>query len=290
MPWRIRQEPSLKQIIIKETHHKRSMHDMLPPAFPKFRACLTRAARVMFILLVIIAARGPAQAETLRVGVEGSYPPFNYFDVNGRLTGFDVEIALAICQELQRHCRFVLSDWTEIIDGLEQERYDVIIASLSITEERKKRVLFTDSYYSNALRYVARKDRPASKDLKSSLVDARITVAEGSLAASYARKHHGHHSVIRATEGQEAAFVQLLLGNTDFVLSDALPTHKWLQSQDGQCCEFVSPPIQADEGIGMAVRKDDVVLRDKLNAALDRIIANGTYDAINRRYFPFSIY
>ena len=120
-----------------------------------------------------------AGAQTLRIATEGAYPPFNMKNAAGELTGFDVEIAKALCAEMKRECTIVAQDWDGIIPGLVNNKYDAIIASMSITPERKQTIDFTDRYYSNYISIVAPKDAGLSQDdLASKTVGAqRATIA-----------------------------------------------------------------------------------------------------------------
>ena len=101
---------------------------------------------------------GAAQADKIRIATEGAYPPFNMKNTKGELTGFDVEIAKALCEQMKADCEIVAQDWDGIIPGLLAKKYDAIIASMSITAERQKKVSFTDPYYSNYLRFIAKKN------------------------------------------------------------------------------------------------------------------------------------
>src|SRR5665648_234677 len=119
------------------------------------------AKSLMFAAMLaagLIAAGSGAQAQdTIKVATEGAYPPFNGKDAAGELFGFDLDIAKALCDEMKAKCEIVAQDWDGIIPGLEAKKYDAIAASMSITDERKQKVDFTDRYYSNYLRIVTKK-------------------------------------------------------------------------------------------------------------------------------------
>jgi polar amino acid transport system substrate-binding protein/arginine/ornithine transport system substrate-binding protein len=120
----------------------------------RFKKLTTALALGVFAL-----GLGTAQAdEKLRIGVEGAYPPFSWKEADGTLKGFDIDIAVALCEKMGRECDLVEQDWDGIIPALLAKKYDAIIASMSITEERKKRVDFTGKYYNTPARFVAAKD------------------------------------------------------------------------------------------------------------------------------------
>lgn len=231
---------------------------------------------------------GAAQAETLRIATEGAFPPFNTIDQNGVPQGFDVDIAHALCAEMKVECEIVTQDWDGIIPGLLARKYDAISASMSITPERQEAVDFTDPYYSNKLRYVA----PKGKDIDitaAGLKGKTIGAQRATISAEWIEKNLTDVDV-KLYGTQEEAFLDLANGRLDVVLNDAYVTYDWLKSEAGQGFEFKGEPVFDDDKIGIAVRKGDDDLRTKLNAALAAIRANGTYETINAKYFPFSIY
>src|SRR5690554_3448388 len=120
-------------------------------------------------------------AEKLRIGTEGAYPPFNLIDNDGNVVGFDLDIAHALCEKMQVECSVVTSDWDGIIPALNAKKFDFLIASMSITEERKMAVDFTNHYYSNGLQFIAPKKSDFKVDaegLKGKVIGAqRATIA-----------------------------------------------------------------------------------------------------------------
>jgi len=238
------------------------------------------------VLGVFVAGSAHA-ADKLRIGTEGAYPPFNQIDATGAVIGFDIDIAAALCNEMQVECEFITQDWDGIIPGLLAKKYDAVVASMSITEERMKAVAFTDPYYSNKLRYVAPKGSDIDvKDLKGKSVGAQ----RATISASYLEDNLGDDVSIKLYDTQENAYLDLESGRTDVVLADMLVTYEWLQKGAGEKFEFVGEEVNIDDSIGIAVRKEDDELRERLNKALAAIVADGTYEKINAKYFPFSIY
>ena len=226
-------------------------------------------------------------ADTLRIGTEGAYPPFNQINSDGDLVGFDIDVAKALCAEMKTECTFVTQDWDGIIPGLLARKYDAIVASMSITEERKKAVEFTDRYYSNSLRYIAKKGSGLDvSDLKGKAVGAQ----RATISASWLEDNLSDTVRIKLYDTQEAAYLDLAAGRTDTVLGDMLVNYEWLNSDAGQGFEFVGESFNRSDEIGIAVRKGEDDLREKLNAAIKAIIADGTYAKINAKYFPFNIY
>lgn len=238
---------------------------------------------------LVVAGSAAAEAkDVLRIGSEGAYPPFNMIDKDGKLTGFDIDIANALCAEMKVECVFVAQDWDGIIPGLLAKKYDAIVASMSDTPERRKAVAFSNKYYSNMLRFAAPKGtalKPTEEGLKGKTIGAQ----RATIAAQYAKEHF-KGAEAKVYDTQENAWLDLAAGRTDAVLADMYVAYEWLNSADGANFAFLGEPIDIKDHIAIAVRKQDKELVKKLNAAIDAIRANGTYAKINAKYFPFDIY
>ncbi len=259
----------------------------------KLKIAMT-AASVLFGALL---AMSPAQAEEplkLRIATEGAYPPFNAVDTSGQLIGFDVDIAKALCEEMKAECELVAQDWDGIIPGLLAKKYDVIIASMFITEERKQKVAFTKPYYKAAMTYVMKKGGDVSVLEKSDLGGKAVGVQAGTTQATFAEAMHPQAD-LKQYPSQDEVNLDLAGGRLDMQIGDLVPMLEWTQkTKDGECCELVGKPITdpkfVGEGVGMAVRQEDNALREKLNAALDAIVANNVYKKINDKYFSLDIF
>ena len=227
-------------------------------------------------------------ADKLKIGTEGAYPPFNLIDASGKVGGFDVEIAQALCAKMGAECEVVTSDWDGIIPALNAKKFDFLAASMSITEERKQAVDFTDAYYTNKLQFIA----PKSSDLKAdkaSLKGKVIGAQRATIAGTWLEDNLADTVEIKLYDTQENAYLDLSSGRLDGILADTFVQWEWLKSDAGQSFEFKGEPVFDNDKIGIAVRKNDP-LRERLNKALAEIVEDGTYKKINDKYFPFSIY
>ncbi len=252
--------------------------------------CVGAALMLLAIGSSVAAAR---DWDTVRIGTEGSYPPFNYVGPDKALKGFDVDIARALCREMQVTCTFVVQDWEGLIPGLLAHKFDAIVASMSITDERRKVVAFTDKYYLAPARFVVRKDAGIS-DVDPRAMEGRTIGAQAStIQASYLEEEYGG-SDIRLYQTEEEATRDLKAGRLDAVFGNSVVLYGWLSKEGADCCAFTGPSYSDPEhfglGAGIALRKEDGDLKAKFDKALDAILADGTYKKINDKYFPFSIY
>lgn len=244
--------------------------------------------------IALATLTGAASAEMkIRVGTEGAYPPFNFKDSSGELKGFDIDIAKALCAQMNAECTFVAQDWDGIIPALLAKKYDAIIASMSITEERKKKVDFSDKYYSSPAKFIVDK-KSGIKDVTAAGLKGKTIGAQGSTIHSNYLEDKYKGSKIKLYKTQDDANADLASGRLDAILADSAVLLEWLKKGDGKCCEFTGPgfndPKYFGVGAGIAVRKGDDKLRDAFNKAIAAIRANGTYQKINKKYFPFDIY
>lgn len=234
-----------------------------------------------------------AENDSIRIAVEGAFPPFNYVDSNNQLQGFDVDIAKALCETAKLKCEFVIQEWTAMIPNLLDNKYDAIISSMSMSAERRKKVAFTQKYYDSPTVFIARKKSDIAGTSADDLKKLRLGVTAATSQESYAKKFYGgvETTVFQASPD---LYKGLADGKVDIILEDKLAVYDWLaNTKAGSCCEFKGADIKNTEyfgdGAGIAVRPSDKELLAKLNAALEAIQADDTYDTINAKYFPFSI-
>ena len=253
---------------------------------------------ISILTLLTALAFGPIVSagdwDKVRIGVEGAYPPFSFVTASGELQGFDIEIARALCDEIGAECTLVQQDWDGIIPALLARKYDAIIASMSITEERKKKVAFTNKYYSTPAKFAQAKG--AGIDISAEgLKGKTVGVQRATIHDNFVTSTFGDAVDIRRYGSQDEAYLDAVAGRLDLLLADSVAmADGFLNTPDGEGWEFVGPgftdPEFFGDGAGIAVRKNNQDLVDKLNAAIDAIRANGKYQEINDKYFEFDVY
>lgn len=255
---------------------------------------LVLAVATTALALGLGAGAQAADWSKVRIGTEGAYPPFNYTDNTGNLVGFDVDIAKALCAAMEVECTFVVQDWDGIIPGLLAKKYDAIIASMSITEERKKAVAFTDKYYNTPAMFVA--PEGANIDItKEGLAGKSVAVQRATIHENFLRDNFGDVVDVRAYATQDEANMDLVAGRVDLVLADSVALDDGFLSTDaGNGFAFTGPgfsdPRWFGDGVGIAIRKGDDELVEVFNKAIAKIRSDGTYKTINDSYFEFDAY
>jgi lysine-arginine-ornithine-binding protein len=252
------------------------------------------ALRVFALVCAVFVGRAATLAEPLkiRIATEGANPPFSTIDSSGALEGFDVDIARALCAKLEADCEIAAQDWDGIIPALLARKYDAIIASLNITEDRKRVVAFTKPYYHSPGAFVVRKGT-VSQDLSPKALSGKsIGVQTATNHAAFLEDKYSR-SIVRLYNTPADAYRDLAAGRVEYVMYDKLAAYDWLKTPEGQCCEM-TPGELGDasyfgSGVAIALRKGDEALVQRFNTAIDGIVADGTYAKINAKYFPFPI-
>jgi polar amino acid transport system substrate-binding protein len=228
----------------------------------------------------------------IRFLTEDDYPPFNFTGASGRLDGFNVDIARAICIELAVPCTVQARRWDTIVAALEAGQGDAIAASLAVTPESRERLSFTDAYFRSPARFVGRNAGPA--ELPATLAGRKIAVVAVTAHEAFLRATFPNASVL-AKPTDEAAREGLKTAEADLLFGDGVALAFWLNgSSSGGCCRFVGGPFLETryfgEGIAIAVRPRDALLRQAIDFALFRLWEKGTYADLVRRWFPVNPY
>jgi len=242
--------------------------------------------------------RRPERPDTSRVSLirfmtEVDYPPFNFAGPDGNPVGFNIDLARMICDELKVPCTMQMRRFDTLIDALNENRGDAAIASMAVTAETRERVDFSDPYYRPVGRFVAR--RPASGEAVAEPLDGKkIAVAAGTAHEEYARTLFTEAEVRRFASA-EAAREALRRGEVDLLFGDGFALAAWLNGSDSAgCCRFVGGPFTESrifgEGVGIAVKRGNDILRQAFNWALFRLWENGKFSELWLRYFPVNPY
>ena len=245
-------------------------------------------------LLLCTSAAQAKDWQKVRVAIEGAYPPFSQTTPEGKLVGFDVDIAVALCEAMGAEPVLVAQDWDGMIPGLLARKYDTIIASMSITEERMQKVDFTKKYYQTPAKFMIKKGLIEDFSMEA-LKGKVIGVQRETVHDKYLTDVYGKNVEIKIYGSLDEAYLDVEAGRIDIVMADSVALMEGFLGKDkGMNYGFIGPdmvePQGVGPGIGAAVRKQDGDLKQKLNEAIDTIRANGTYEKIQNKYFNFNVY
>ncbi|HSH43069.1 MAG TPA: transporter substrate-binding domain-containing protein [Arenicellales bacterium] len=239
-------------------------------------------------LAALLTVATASAADPLKVGIAAEpYPPFTYKSADGSWTGFEVELAGAVCGEAGLDCEITPTAWSGIIPALNSGKIDMIMTSMSITEERDKVIDFSDPYYYTRGAYVASADMDL--EVPDGLDGKILGVQAATTHAAFAREALGNSGVeIKIYDTQEQANRDLLAGRVDVVLADQIPMAEFVERDEAAGYEIkeMAPKHPAfGEGIGIGLREDDDEIEDKLNAAIETVLGNGTCQELSQKYF-----
>lgn len=239
-----------------------------------------------FIYLLVCSISVAAPQKTIRFATEATYPPFEYVDESGNLTGFDIALAQALCQAIKTHCTFTNQSFSSLIPSLKLGKFDALIAAIGTTNERKKQIAFSNIYFVPSASFVI----PQAAHLASIDISKKIIgVQTGTLFERYLLTKYSQTNSVKSYQSIQDAFLDLIAGRLDLVLADTPIAESWLrQGNHAKKYEIMPGPVQDahyfGEGYAIAVRKDNTQLLDLFNQALKQIKENGTYDKLVQRF------
>jgi polar amino acid transport system substrate-binding protein len=243
---------------------------------------------------MLVAA--PVAAQEVKIGIAAeAYPPFASPDASGNWVGWEVEFINAICAAGEMQCVITPVAWDGIIPSLTSGQIDAIMASMSITEERMQTISFSDKYYNTPTNVVGAKGVEMAATPEG-LAGKIIGVQASTVHADYVEKYFAPTAAeVKIYQTQDEANQDLAAGRIDAVQADSIALDAFLASEAGMaCCELkgtvADDPAILGLGVGAGVRKEDAELLAKINAAIAKVIADGTYDKITANYFASSIY
>jgi cystine transport system substrate-binding protein len=239
--------------------------------------------RLLAALLLAVAGWTSLAAEPLRVGLEGTYPPFGYIDEQGRLVGFDVEVAASIADHLGRPVRYVQAKWDGMLAGLDADRFDIVVNAVTPTAERRRKYAFSAPYCFSGLQLIGRSGTSAEV---GDLAGKRIGVGLGTIHEKWLREHRPA-AEIRSYEDDASRNQDLLVGRIDLVLNDRLVVAQMLQRYRGRLVA-VGAPLERQEK-AVALRLDRPDLNRQIDAALAAMRADGSLRRISEKWFDADV-
>jgi arginine transport system substrate-binding protein len=240
--------------------------------------------KLILAAMFATTAISAAAADKISFGSSATYPPFESLDASSQIVGFDIDLAKALCKQMQADCTFTNHAFDSLIPSLKFRKYDAVISGMDITPERSKQVAFTDPYYANSAVVIAKKGAFKSLD---ELKGKRIGMENGTTHQKYLQDKHPEIKTV-SYDSYQNAIIDLKNGRLNGVFGDTAVVNEWLKTnpQLGTVGEHVTDPQYFGTGLGIAVRPDNKALLKKLNDALAAIKADGTYQKISQLWFP----
>jgi polar amino acid transport system substrate-binding protein len=233
-----------------------------------------------------------SRLQTIRFLTDLNYPPFDFAGPDGNPAGFNVDLARLICDEIKIACTIQARPFETLLDALNANQGDAVIASMAANAETRKRADFTDPYYRTPARFVARTDSAMADVLPELVAGKKIAVVAGTAHEAYLKQMFTQ-AEIRSYPNAAAARAALKNKDVDLLFGDGIALSFWLNGTDSAgCCMFRGGPFLDSrffgEGVGIAVKRGNDVLRQALNWALFRQWEKGSFTDLWLRYFPIS--
>ena len=232
--------------------------------------------RLMIAALVTAVSAASAYAQTIRMGTEGAYEPYNFINDKGEIDGFERELGDKLCEIAGYECTWVKNDWDTIIPNLLSGNYDTIMAGMSITDERKEKIDFTQDYY------------PPTASAYVALADADESVIEGNVAAQTNTIQSGYVAESKGTLVEYAIADETVAavrnGEADAVFADKDYLKPLVEASNGEL-KFVGEDVALGGGVGMGIRKSDTEMKEKFDAAITQMKGDGSLNALLEKWF-----
>jgi octopine/nopaline transport system substrate-binding protein len=289
---------------------------MMKAAAPTLRAIGIALAALLacsqtLLAQTLLAQTAPSSTRPLRIGTDGSYPPFGSTTPAGKLVGFEIDLVNDLCRRMQTPCQFVVVDWNGMIPKLQEGTVDIIMSGLSIKPERRKAIDFSLPYFSAPTYFVARKDAPAVYQSAVPFIDlgkatpeqlkaldalgahlqkAVIGVEGATTHEQYVKKYFPQSGQVRIYPKQESLFLDLSIGRVDAVCSGYSTVMRFIRDERAKGREYVmfGPGVRGGvlgEGVAFGLRKDNDALESKLNGALRAAANEGVVSTLSKQWF-----
>ena len=261
------------------------------------------------IALSALCLTTAASAKTIRIGTEGAYPPWNNLNSAGELEGAEIDFGNELCKRMSADCEWVTQDWDGIIPALLNGKYDIIIAGMSITEERKEKVNFTNGYMTDGARFavlkgsgladlsIAKKvnlnnaggkEQAAIGQLIAAMDGATVCVQSSTIHQNFLEKHMSGAVKVKLYQAVDDHNLDLAAGRCDAILADVGSIIDFMESDGGVDVAFTGPTFSGGvfgDGVGGAVRKEDTDILEMWNAVIAEMSADGTTAEITKKWF-----
>ena len=267
---------------------------------------------IIYLLSIgIFGVASIANSKTIRIGTEGAYPPWNNLNSAGELEGAEIDFGNEACERMGVTCEWVTQDWDGIIPALLQGKYDIIIAGMSITEERKEKVNFTTGYMTDGARFAVLKnsglanlniagmakvnlnnaggkEQAAIGQLIAAMDGKTVCVQSSTIHQNFLEKHMSGAVDVKLYQAVDDHNLDLAAGRCDAVLADVGSIIDFMESDGGVDVAFTGPTFSGGvfgDGVGGAVRKEDTDILEMWNAAIAEMSKDGTTAEITKEWF-----
>lgn len=263
------------------------------------------------VALSLLCLATISNAKTIRIGTEGAYPPWNNLNSAGELEGAEIDFGNEACKRMGVDCEWVTQDWDGIIPALLNGKYDIIVAGMSITEERKEKVNFTDGYMTDGARFAVLKgsglenmtiagmdkvnlngaggkEQAAIGQLNAALQGKTVCVQSATIHQNYLEKHMAGVVEVKLYQSVDDTNLDLIAGRCDAILADVGSTIDYMATDVGANVAFTGPTFSGGvfgDGVGGAIRKEDTEILEMWNAVIAEMLADGSLSEITKQWF-----